>query len=921
MMVVQEVNQAFKELNDQRYVDCLPNILDYSDFIKNIFSRCSEDIIHLIKSGELERDYTSEYLSKKVGQSIGQIVDDAQFEQRLRQLRHIEMSRIALREFAGVDNIEQTMKNLSWLADALLSITTERHLAILENRYGEPSSETNNKKAEFVVFAMGKLGGNELNFSSDIDLIFAYSDAGQTDGDRCISNNEFFVKLGQALINSLNNTTELGFVYRVDMRLRPNGQSGPLVMSFSAMENYYQIHGREWERYAWVKARVAAGDGMLGQHFLDQLRPFVYRKYLDYQVYESLEEMKTMINKEILQQGMQQNIKLGRGGIREIEFIAQSHQLVRGGREAGLRTRSLKQALICLANSGKIEAEISDQLYQAYLFLRLVEHRLQIKNDQQTHLLPNDSSQRQNLAATLGFTLDGFEQKLDEYRDFVHGEFIKLHNNSNVDSIEDDWQLLWRHVIADNEQLENLGVDKDFINALKAYAKSKAYRSLETKGRRIVDQLMPKILRLIADKSQSLQTLNRTLAVLSAIGGRSSYLSLLDQFPMATTQLIQLCALSPWVSQWIADHPIVLDTLINPRADLYIFNRNLEQDIISRIENETDNELKHDILRQIHHSSLLQIAIAELQRQYSVEEIRAHISRTADVIVTQVVSLCQQELSEKYGLPKTTIHADYFAVIAYGKLGSSELSYNADLDLVFIYDDQVLEDQTQGGRTSVRVDYYFSRLVQRILTMLSMQTAAGKLYEVDTRLRPSGRSGLLVSSLTQYSKYQQQQAWTWEHQSLVKARVTGKINSLSEKFDQLRMQILSASRPEDKLKEDILSMRKRMHGASQLANSFKQKTQAGGMIDIEFITQYLVLNYAHEFEEIAQKRNVSEIINYAAKYQLLEQVEAELLSNTYIKLLQLENQYKLHNQVGDIDELGLCTQMNQVEKLWNSIFK
>ncbi len=919
--IAAEITQALKKLTQQRFFDQLPRILDYSDFIKRTLTSYPKQILELIESKDLEQIYTDDYLFTKVQQSTQRLADQTEFEQRLRQIRHVEMSRIVLREFAGVADIEESMRDLSLLADALLSISTERHLANLKERYGQPIGETNGQEAGFVVFAMGKLGGNELNFSSDIDLIFAYSDSGQTNGNRSISNNEFFMKLGQALINSLNHPTTEGIVYRVDMRLRPNGQSGPLAMSFAAMENYYQIHGREWERYAWIKARVVAGDQLLGEHFLRQLRPFIYRKYLDYQVYESLEEMKAMINKEILQQGMQQNIKLGRGGIREIEFIAQSHQLVRGGREAELRTRSLKQALSSLAKGHKIETEISNQLYRAYLFLRTVEHRLQIKNDQQTHLLPDDLDQRRNIATTMSLSLEDFEQKLNHHRDFVHAEFVKLHSNSEVELIDDNWQLLWRGVVADNDQLDQLSTDKDFINALKSYAKSKAYRSLESKGRRIVDRLMPKVLELVVDNEQSQQTLNRILTVLSAIGGRSAYLSLLDQFPVAAKQLIQLCALSSWVSQWIADHPIVLDTLINPRVDLYIFNNELEQDIFRRIENETDDELKHDILRQIHHSSLLQIAIADLQHQYDAQQIRTFISRTAEMIVNHVVILCQQELTEKYGLPQTKSNTDYFGVIAYGKLGSRELTYNADLDLVFIYDDEILEEQTQGGKKSVRIDYYFSRLVQRILTMLTMQTAAGKLYEVDTRLRPSGRSGLLVSSLTQYAKYQNEQAWTWEHQALVKARMMSKAHGLAKRFDQLRTRVLSGKRSESELKRDIVSMRKRMHAAEQHKNNFRQKTDAGGMIDIEFITQFLVLNYAHRYEDITQKRSVKEIIEFAISKQLLQQEEAELLSNSYVGLLQLENQYKLHNKINNRTKSSLGLQMKQVEKLWNRVFK
>ncbi len=918
--VTEQIRAALEKLPDQRFSQQASSILEYSEFVNKTFSRYPELIVELVKSGDLDSRYTEKQLTKKILSLTATIDDKENFDLILRQIRHVELCRIVWRELAGVADIEESMRDLSSLADSLIDVATEKHLHWLNQRFGEPIAEMNGNKACFVVFAMGKLGGGELNFSSDIDLIFAYSDTGMTNGHSSISNNEFFIKLGQALINSLNNVIVDGFVYRVDMRLRPNGQSGPLVMSFAAMENYYQIHGREWERYAWIKARVAGGDKQQGDLFLAQLRPFIYRKYLDYRVYESLEEMKNMINKEIQQHGMQRNIKLGRGGIREIEFIVQSHQLVRGGREPELRTRSLKQALNSLAVTQQIDLKTVKMLYQAYLFLRMVEHRLQMRNDQQTHQLPDSLDERVALAASFGFDVDEFEQKLNANRDFVHDEFTKLHPDRQADKAEDEKQLLWRQVVADNEQI-TINANKDLVASLKGYAQSKAYRALESQGRQHIDRLMPKILQLVSNTNEPVQTLNRTVSVLSAIGGRTAYLSLLDQFPVACSQLVQLCAASAWISQWIARHPIVLDTLINPRTDQYIFNNDeLKQLITNRIEKESDVELKHDILRQIHHSSILQIAIADLQHQYQAAEIRRFISNTAEIIINQVVHLCQQELKPKFGLPQADDNADYFGVIAYGKLGSRELSYNADLDLVFIYDDEILAEQTQGGRKSVRVDYYFSRLVQRIITMLNMQTAAGKLYDVDTRLRPSGQSGLLVSSLTQYKKYQVEQAWTWEHQALVKARLISDTSALNGKFEQIRAGILTTSRSQAELKKDIVSMRERMRMAEKSKSSFKQKTDHGGMIDIEFICQYFVLLFASEHDELCTQRSVNGIISFIEQKKLIKESQARLLAEVYSQLLQLENRYKLHHLITDEDDNNVGELMERVQECWDQTF-
>ncbi len=918
--VTEEIQKVLADLADKRFSESLCSIFDYSEFVRRIFSRYPESINHLITCGDLSEIYSDNLLVDKIRHRTVNIETQEKLESVLREIRHVEMVRIVWRELAGVSDIEESMRDLSSLADTLVEVTTNKHLQWLNQRFGQPVSDVNGETSGFVIFAMGKLGGCELNFSSDIDLIFAYSDTGMTDGHQAISNNEFFIKLGQAIFNSLNNTTVDGFVYRVDMRLRPNGQSGPLVMSFSAMENYYQIHGREWERYAWIKARVIAGDRERGEAFLAQLRPFVFRKYLDYQVYDSLEEMKNLINKEIRQQGMQKNIKLGRGGIREIEFIAQSHQLVRGGREPELRTRSLKQALLTLGKLNQIEQQVVSELYRAYLFLRTIEHRLQIKNDQQTHQLPDSVDECSELASSFELDLDELEQRLTDTRDFVHGEFKKLHRDKRSDKSEDDWQLLWRQAVAGIQEMQ-IASNEELITSLKAYADSKAYRALESRGRRLADQLIPEILRLVTQTDQPAQSLNRVLDIISAIGGRTAYLSLLVQFPIACKQLIQLCASSSWVSQWIAQHPIVLDTLINPRTDQYIFNdQALELQVASKIEQETDDELKHDILRQIHHSSILQIAISDLQHQYQVTEIRKFVSNTAEIIINQVVHLCRSELQAKFGLPQGNVDDDYFAVIAYGKLGSRELSYNADLDLVFIYDDVVLREQTAGGNKSVRIDYYFSRLVQRIITMLNMQTAAGKLYDVDTRLRPSGQSGLLVSSLTQYKKYQTEQAWTWEHQALIKARMISKAPSLNQKFEKIRKNILTISRSQDNLSKEIISMRDRMRVAKQVKSDFEAKTDYGGMIDIEFISQYLVLLHAVECEDLCRQRSVVGILNVVEQQNLINKSQVNLLQQTYTKLLEFENRYKLHQPIIDSDNKELSQLMEQVYECWNQMF-
>ena len=915
----ESVHKALDQIATTPLAQYFSEIIYFSDFFYRTIQRYPQGIVELIQSEDLINTYESNHLINKVEQSIGKLNDIDKLDAFLRQLRHIEMARIVWRELSGVADTERTIEDLSNLADACLQLAVAVHSERLWQKYGKPFDEQSDQTAEFVVFALGKLGGKELNFSSDIDLVFAFSANGNTLGEKSISNNEFFIKLGQAVINSLNEINDQGQVYRVDMRLRPNGQSGPLAMSFSAMENYYQIHGREWERYAWIKARAVAGDINSGRDFLASLRPFVYRKYLDYQVYESLEEMKSMINKEIRQQGMQNNIKLGRGGIREIEFIVQSHQLVRGGRDTSLRTGFLKSALHALEQSQTIEKKVSKGLHRAYLFLRTVEHRLQMKDDQQTHQLPTQSDELNILAASMGLTHDEFSNLIKSQREFVQKQFSRLHDRQNEQASESQWQILWNAVVSNQDtSLDHNGIE-DFKAVLTAYVQGKSYRSLEARGRKILDQLIPKILQFISKQPNPAQALNRTFPVISSIGGRTAYLSLLDQFPVACKQLVQLCGASPWVSRWIASNPIVLDTLINPRTDLYSFNEDIELLIERKISDDADGELNHDILRQIHHSCILQIAMADLQSQYNATEIRSFISNVAQSIINQVVKLCQKELLPKFGKPGLTHDDEAFGVIAYGKLGSNELSYNADLDLVFIFDDQSLTEETQGGRKAVRTDYYFSRLVQRILTMLTMQTSAGELYDVDTRLRPSGRSGLLVSSLVQYKKYQLEQAWVWEHQALVKARIITRNARLLALFEQIRINVLSQPRDEQQLKSEIVSMRVRMRESSK-ASGAGYKKDPGGMIDIEFICQYLVLRYAHAQEKICQYRSVMDILNFTKQHDLLDADRAEILIDTYQIIQEIENQHKLNGVIDESKQDKLEKQMEKVKHVWEQIF-
>nr|VFK01344.1 MAG: glutamate-ammonia-ligase adenylyltransferase [Candidatus Kentron sp. H] len=857
-----------------------------SDFVANACTRDPKLLLELIQSGDLLRAYPPDGHRRRCRAALSPAATEEALSMALRRLRQREMVRIAWRDLAGMADLEETVRDLSAFAQALIDETLDRLYGELCERFGTPRSETDEPQ-RLVVLGMGKLGGGELNFSSDVDLIFAYPNPGHTRPDHAapnrararggLSNEEFFIRLGRRLVQLLTRRTEDGLVFRVDMRLRPFGAAGALAGSFDALEDYYQIHGRDWERYAWIRARPIAGDTAAGEGLLERLRPFIYRRYPDFGAIDALREMKALIAEEVRRKGHQDNVKLGPGGIREIEFLGQAFQMIHGGREPALRVRPTLVALARLEEHGHLPAPVVEELSAAYRFLRTVEHRLQEMDDRQTHQLPQDEWPRGQLAAGMGFAQwRDLSQVIQRHRDNVQRHFDKVlagpaastgpetAPEQNTDGLDAE-QALCHHLSAlmtmDQgqciESLHELG----FPDAAHAWAAVRTLmdetplRFLTERGRRRLEKLLPRVLHSVAQADGGRTTLERLFQVLEAIGRRSVYFSLLLENPVALTQLVRLCAASPWITRQIAHFPLLLDELLSPDT-LYAAPgvSELEADLVNRLASITfgDTEQEMDALRQFKQANVLRIAAADVCRVMPLMAVSDHLTDIAEVCLRAVLRLAWRDLVKRHGRPQGHGKPDAadtenigFLIIAYGKLGGIELGYGSDLDLVFLHDSAPTGQSTDGERP-VENNVFFARLGQRIIHFLSAHTPAGVLYEVDARLRPSGRSGFLVSNMDAFADYQHQSAWTWEHQALVRARPVAGDKRLARRFDGIRAEILCKTRDPDELGRAVWEMRERMRRELDHTRPgvFDLKQGPGGITDIEFIVQYATLRWA-----------------------------------------------------------------------------
>ena len=880
----------------------LARLLCQSRFVFRECERHPGLLPDLLGSGDLGRAYGADEYLERTRAALGGATAEADVMSALRALRRREMLRILWREQCALADFEATTAELSALASAAIDVALETAHAELALKHGEPIGEISGTAQRMVVIGMGKLGACELNLSSDIDLMFAYPEQGETAGERSLSNREFFVRVGQRVIKSLDTVTRDGFVFRVDMRLRPYGDSGALALNFDAMELYYQDQGRDWERYAMIKARVVAGDRAAGDALLATLRPFVYRRYIDFSAIESLRQMKAMISREVARRGQAGDVKLDAGGIREIEFIAQSFQLIRGGREPRLQERSLLAVLQTLGELGQLPVEAVADLRAAYLFLRATEHALQARDDAQTQALPQQPEERERLAFVMGFPdWEAFHAALGEHRARVSAQFAAVVSEPAAERAAADasgpWQALWR-MEQPAQDLENAIASAGFEDPagtrrrLAELHDGNRVRALQAAGRERLDRFMPLFLAAAARSAQPSLLLLRAMPLVEAVLRRSAYLVLLTENPAALAQVVTLCTASPWIAQELARHPVLLDELIDPRSLNVLPER---QRLASELREhmlrvpQDDLEAQMEALRYFKLAHGLRCAASEVTGALPLMKVSDYLSFLAEAILGHVLRFCWQDLVTKHGTPQRREGEPCdpdFVIVAYGKLGGIELGHGSDLDLVFLHD--AATDLGTDGPRPLENTLFFTRLGQRIIHVLSTFTGLGPLYEVDMRLRPSGAKGLLVSSFASFEEYQAREAWTWEHQALVRARPVAGCSRLGARFEALRREVLARPRDPLKLRAEVLEMRTKMRAhllkpdtATADSPRFHLKQSPGGIVDIEFLVQYAALAWSGAHPAVSVYTDNIRILEALGACGLLPQADAEMLISAY----------------------------------------
>ncbi|MDP0203850.1 bifunctional [glutamate--ammonia ligase]-adenylyl-L-tyrosine phosphorylase/[glutamate--ammonia-ligase] adenylyltransferase [Glaesserella parasuis] len=929
------LHQIPEHLQHSPQIPPLIKAIAMSDFVAQQLQKQPELLTAwLEKSPEIQ---DGERYAERLQAVISTVKNEEELQRELRRFRHREMATLSFIQSNQRASTQQVFERLSDLAEALILGARDWLFEQMCGEYGRPMNELGEKQ-ELLILGMGKLGGRELNFSSDIDLIFTYPDVGETVGGRKpMENSKFFTRLGQRLIRALDEITLDGFVYRTDMRLRPFGNSGALVLSFTAMEDYYQEQGRDWERYAMIKAKILGEDlTNINHKYLKQmLRPFVYRRYLDFSAIQSLREMKQKISREVLRRGLVDNIKLGAGGIREVEFIVQTFQMMRGGRDKILQQRSLLAVLPPLAQLNLLSETQVNNLREAYLFLRHTENVLQAINDQQTQTLPTNEVDRARLAVANGaMDWESFLLQLHQHQQNVRAIFNELigEDGSEESGEENPKFAEWRDIL--NVQL----TQEDLATVLATYpvatqAHREIYQQLITtlqewvkcpigvRGREVLQKLMPKVLDQIFHEADYLLLLPRILKIVDKITLRTTYLELLLEKEQILPQLLQLCGQSIMLAEQIARYPMLLDEFIFQQSLMTIlpfeaYPQALREYLL-RIP-EDDEEALIDGLRQFKQSHLLRIAGADILGVLPVMKISDHLTYLAEAIIGEVVNLAWRQVAQRFGEPEHLQNGEKdFVVIAYGKLGGIELGYNSDLDLVFLHNAPE-QSETVGGKKSISSHQFYLKLAQKINGIFNLNTSAGVLYEVDMRLRPSGEAGLLVSTFNAYNHYQKHEAWTWESQALVRTRAVYGTAELRQKFEQIRRETLSQERSSGSLREDIRNMREKMyhHLSKTTAGQFYLKTDQGGITDIEFIAQYLVLNYAHQYPQMADWSDNVRIFERAVDCGILTADEGERLKGCYTGLRDQIHRLNLLNKESIVDASEFIDERQYVATCW-----
>ena len=910
-------HQAFTALCEQHsHLDwqalkpMLLRLFAQSDFAARVIHQYADALHQQLNEWQDARACLHHDYHRLCQDALQNVVDEPGLHAALRQFRHLHMLAICCHDLVYEGDIQDSLSAVSRLADALID---NAYLCLhkqLTQRYGEP-----NPAQEMLILGMGKLGGRELNFSSDIDLIFVYGQNGETTHRRKpIEHQTFFTRLGQKLISALHQVTADGQVYRVDMRLRPLGESGPLVLPMTAFEAYYQEQGREWERFAMQKMRVINASRPSNQDLIDELnnviRPFVYRKYLDFTTIESLRKMKHMIQSEVARRQLGRNIKLGKGGIREVEFLVQSIQLIHAGRINECQTRGLLRSLAVLSEYQLIEPEISEQLKQDYLLLRLVAHRLQQLDDQQTQELPLDPLDQLRVAyACRCSEYTELVRQIMQAMDAINKEFGSLvreddnnksTNNDQQQIFSDIWQLSLQQDEAANmlsPYLPGEIIDK-VVDELMTFKHKCQKHAIGERGQHTLAKLLPLLMEQIffAGKGSYVKNhglLKHILAILLTIVGRTTYLDLLLENPDVRQRLVFLCARSSWIAQQICQFPLLLDELLHPayleqdQDDWQAWHEEYEDELrlqLLRIEPD-DVEAQMDALRHFKLTQQLRIAAADISGNIPINKVSDKLTLLAEVILQHVIQIAWHQMTERYGEPAGKSNENKgLGVIGYGKLGGIELGYGSDLDVVFIHDADV-QKHTNGKQTVSNTEFYV-KLVQRISHLFNTKTYLAQLYELDLRLRPSGNSGLLVTHINSFAQYQMHEAWTWEHQALVRARFIFGDNALQQAFTDVRKQVLQSPRVENELRLEVHNMRDKMRQHLDKSNSagIDIKQSRGGIADIEFMVQFWVLAYACEHEQLCTWTDNLRIIDSLIAVNLLSEQQGQSLQSAYLSL-------------------------------------
>ncbi|NRH27883.1 bifunctional [glutamate--ammonia ligase]-adenylyl-L-tyrosine phosphorylase/[glutamate--ammonia-ligase] adenylyltransferase [Pseudomonas sp. MS19] len=932
-------------------LEALRRVLAASDFVLQQSLRDPQMLLQLADDGELERRKAGGEMRQQLQDWLADCASEDDLGSRLRRFRARQQVRIIWRDISRQADLKETCADLSDMADACIDLAYQWLYVGHCEQFGTPIGRRTGQAQHMVILGMGKLGAHELNLSSDIDLIFGYPEGGETEGvKRSLDNQEFFIRLGQRLIKALDAITVDGFVFRTDMRLRPYGSSGALVLSFNALEQYYQDQGRDWERYAMIKARVVGGDLAAGAQLLEMLRPFVYRRYLDFSAIEALRSMKQLIQQEVRRKGMAANIKLGSGGIREVEFIAQAFQLIHGGRDLSLQQRPLLKVLATLEGQGYLPAAVTDELRQGYEFLRYTEHAMQAIDDRQTQMLPDNDRDRARVALIVGFdSWQAFHDCLMHWRGRIDWHFRQVIADPDEDESIDadevvggDWIPLWEDSQDEESACRQL-TEAGFADAQSAWQRliglrsSNQVRAMQRLGRERLDAFIPRLLAQTAEHDNPDLVLERVMPLIEAVARRSAYLVLLTENPGALQRLLTLCAGSPWIAEQITRFPLLLDELLNEGR---LFSPPQAPELVAELRErlmripEDDLEQQMEALRHFKLAHRLRVAASEIAGTLPLMKVSDYLTWLAEAILEEVLALAWRHTQQKYGTPKR-IDGTYcdpgFIIVGYGKVGGIELGHGSDLDLVFIHDGDP-QAETDGPK-SIDSAQFFTRLGQRIIHLLTTQTNSGQLYEVDMRLRPSGASGLLVSSLGAFQRYQENEAWTWEHQALVRARVLVGCEDVAAKFETVRGAVLGRKRDLTQLRTEVSEMRAKMRdnlgtratqagmadNAFDAAQAFDLKQDAGGIVDIEFMVQYAALAWSHEHPSLLEFTDNIRILEGLEQIGVLASEDVGLLQEAYKTYRSAAHRQALQKQPGVVSGDQFHEQRRSVMRIWQAL--